>query len=266
MLTPNYNYQLSSSIYKLLRFGSPEFSEFLHGIGYKRNGKSYKLFSFALQFEKMAIINGLIKLIKPSAFLYVSSPLIDSFIRNFVLGSFRDNLIEIVFDNQKTIFEIREIESLPHPSFDETNYFKMLSPLVLSTMKEFNGRLMPYYLRYYDSLDEINRILNKNLINKYEAVYNKEYNGNNVSLEWDNGYIQKRTNKGKRLTKKISIAKKGERPIDIIGNEIPFRIKGNPGLIKIGYECGFGEKNSMGFGLAEDTNYTNFTKARHELH
>jgi len=27
-------------------------------------------------------------------------------------------------------------------------------------------------------------------------------------------------------------------------------LKGNPKLIKVGYDCGFGEKNSMGFGFA----------------
>jgi CRISPR-associated endoribonuclease Cas6 len=45
--------------------------------------------------------------------------------------------------------------------------------------------------------------------------------------------------------------KNHEHPIEIIANEIPFTLSGNSELIKVGYECGFGEKNSTGFGMVE---------------
>jgi len=49
LISFNYHYHLSSAIYKLLQFGSEEFSAFLHDTGFKLNGKSYKLFTFALK-------------------------------------------------------------------------------------------------------------------------------------------------------------------------------------------------------------------------
>jgi CRISPR-associated endoribonuclease Cas6 len=33
----------------------------------------------------------------------------------------------------------------------------------------------------------------------------------------------------------------------------PFTLKGDTELMKIGYEAGYGEKNSMGFGMAKVT-------------
>jgi CRISPR-associated endoribonuclease Cas6 len=57
--------------------------------------------------------------------------------------------------------------------------------------------------------------------------------------------------KHRRVTKKITINENGRFPIDVIGIQAPFTIEGDPELIKVGYECGFGEKNSMGFGMAE---------------
>lgn len=53
----------------------------------------------------------------------------------------------------------------------------------------------------------------------------------------------------------INLDENGESPIDVIGLQAPFTITGDQRLIKLGYECGFGEKNSMGFGMA-DTDFT----------
>ena len=56
-LTSAYQYPLSAAIYKLLKFGSPEFSAFLHSKGYRLEGKTYKLFTFALRFKRINFVN-----------------------------------------------------------------------------------------------------------------------------------------------------------------------------------------------------------------
>lgn len=53
----NYNYALSAAIYNLLRFSSKEASEYLHDVGFTIQGKSYKLFSFAIGFWKVIYSN-----------------------------------------------------------------------------------------------------------------------------------------------------------------------------------------------------------------
>jgi CRISPR-associated endoribonuclease Cas6 len=256
-LSINYNYSLASSIYNLLHFGSPEFTKFLHDAGYIYEHKTYKLFTFALKFEN-AIIRASVPagkdshfiLKSPNAVLYISSPMIDTFIQNFVVGTFETQSLVINGDNTFARFKISSIESLPEIQITNRMKFSLLSPLVLSTKKNHNGQLKQYYLRP-DDTDEINRVLTQNLINKYKLIYKNDIKTDNLSLEWDNDYLKSR----ERVTKKVSITKNGIPPVDIIGIQAPFTLTGNPELIKTGYECGFGEKNSMGFGLA-DTDFT----------
>jgi len=241
----NYQYQFSSALYLLLKFGSKEFSEFLHNQGYKLNGKPYKLFSFAVQFEQFTSQKNYITLESPYLYLYVSSPIVDEFIKNFVIGTFERTFFYFSSGGNEIKFLINNMELLPQPDFETETKFKLLSPLVLSTVKEYNGKLSPYYLRPEDKVD-INRILTNNLLNKYELVNNRKTDGK-VELEWDENYLRKHP----RITKKVTINEHGRNPVDVVGVVAPFKLKGDKELMKIGYECGFGEKNSMGFGMAE---------------
>lgn len=244
----NYYYQFSSAIYLLLKFSSPEFSNFLHNNGYKLNGKPYKLFSFALKFDKYKTTQKEIILESPKLNLIVSSPKIDDFIKNFVIGSFERTFFFISIGGSEHKFIIRNMELLPEPEFKNEMSFTMTSPMVLSTLKEFNGKLSPYYLRPED-IEDINRILTQNLRNKYELLNSKTSTGE-VNLSWNHDYIKKHS----RITKKITINEFGKNPVDVIGIQAPFKITGDAELIKIGYQCGFGEKNSMGFGMTEVIN------------
>jgi CRISPR-associated endoribonuclease Cas6 len=117
--------------------------------------------------------------------------------------------------------------------------------------------LIQHFLRYNEDIEDINRAFNNNLIKKYETLTELEYDGEGVSIEWDRNYIKEKESKGKRITQKVTIPKSNERDIDIIGNTAPIYISGDPFLMVVGYEAGFGEKNSMGFGLAEEAKKRN---------
>lgn len=247
----NYNYSLSSAIYQLLNFGSSSFSKFLHDIGFVTSNKTYKLFSFSLQLEKYLLDEDAFILKSPVAYLYITTPLVDDFIKNFVIGTFENQRIEIMADNIFTYFKITQAEILPSPVYTHEMKFKMITPLVLSTGKLVNGKFNQYYFRYNDSMEEINRVFNQNLINKYKVIHKKDYSGTGVKINWDEGYIEKALKKDKRLSKKVSILKDIKNPVEVIGIFCPFTIRGDIELIKIGYECGFGEKNSMGFGMVD---------------
>lgn len=250
-LTHNYYYPLSAAIYKLLRFGSPEFASFLHEIGFKLNSRKYKLFTFALQFNNCAYLKEHILLKNNSVNLYISSPLIDSFIKNFVIGTFQSQKIEICSDNIKTIFNIRQVECLPEPLFSDTMNFLSLSPMVLSIPQMKNNSMIPKYLRYHEDINEINRVLNNNLLNKYSLLNDAPPSGKEVRLEWDNSYIKRKESTGKKLTALQTIKSGSEQQTKVVGNLLPFKLSGDVDLIKTGYECGFGDMNSMGFGMAE---------------
>ncbi len=246
----NYNHSLSAAIYNLLKLGSNEFAHFLHEIGYKASSKTYKLFTFALKFESTVLSGSRLQFKSPAAYLYVSSPLIDDFIKNFVIGTFEQQTIELFTEFTKTKFIINQAEIIPTPMFQEQMHFSLVSPLVLSINKIIGGSALQYYFRYDDDINEMNRIFQKNLMNKYEAITNTNYIGRGVKFTWDEDYITSAIKKRKRLSKKISITKEITNPIEIIGIFCPFNIEGDPELMKVGYESGFGEKNSMGFGMA----------------
>lgn len=248
-LTCNYNYSLSSAIYNLLNLGSPEFAKFLHDKGYYHLGKNYKLFTFALRFSDIQITNAKIKLNSNKASLFITSPLIDEFIKSFIMGLFEQKKMTITSFYNYFTFKIKQIEMLPSIEFKNEMNFQLLSPMVLSTKKEREGKLRQYFLRPYDR-EDINRVLKKNLKNKYELIYNKKMEDTELELEWDKDYLSRHA----KVIKKVTINENSKDSVDIIGIQAPFKLRGNPELIKIGYECGFGEKNSMGFGMANIIN------------
>ena len=63
------------------------------------------------------------------------------------------------------------------------------------------------------------------------------------AMTFDQGYIDKRKGRVTRL-----VDYKG---IKIRGVVSLFHVIGAPELIRVGYECGFGDKNSAGFGMVE---------------
>ncbi len=249
-LPVNYNYFLSSAIYNLLQFGKPEFSKFLHDKGFRLENKSYKLFTFALQFEKFALQGDKLELLSPNATLFVSSPLIDDFLKSMVIGAFRRKSFTLKINEQEFLFDVIQIEKTPQPEFKEEMKFTMLTPMVLSTKEKDSTKNSQYYIRFSDDINLINKIFNNNLKNKFKLIKRREYDGEDLIFEWDRNYINRALSKNKRITKKISIFS-GNNVIDVIGNLAPFRLRGNPELIEIGYEAGFGEKNSMGFGMVK---------------
>lgn len=236
----HYNYQLSAAVYNLLHFGSADFAAYLHDIGFQLRGKSYKLFTFALRFKKTEFGNNVIRLLSPHAYLHVSSPLAEDFIHNFVLGTFGQQRLRV----GPAEFDIERIETQPDPEFTDAMSFTLLSPLVLSTRREHKGRMQQYYLRPEDRND-IDRVLTSNLTAKYELLTGSKLTGGWVELDWNSRYMERH----QRVTRRVTI-NEGGRAIDVIGIQAPFTLRGTPELIRVGYECGYGEKNSTGFGMA----------------
>lgn len=251
LISANYHYAFSAAIYKLLHFGSSEFSQFLHNIGYKLNGKPYKLFNFALRFNDFSISKDIFYINDKIAYLYISSPLVEEFVKNFVIGTFKAKQFEIMSNNVLTKFSIEQAEMLPEPNFKNTSKFIMLSPLVLSGYKPLNGTIRQYYYRYDDKIEEIEEKINNNLFNKYYLIMNEKYSGEGVKFKWDLDYINYTLKKKKQIKKRVLILKDISNPISLIGMQAPFTLSGDTELMKIGYATGLGEKNSMGLGMIE---------------
>lgn len=243
-VTPNYYFPLSVAIQDLLGFKTDEFKNYLKKIGLGHKSSLYNIFSFALRFQDYTHTENKIILHNPKANLVITAPLIDEYLTGQT-EKIIDKKIEFGNSCCYSIFNIENVSILRNPDFKEKMKFSLFSPIVLCRVSEVQGKNYQYFLRPGDQ--ETNDLLTNNLKYKYRLLHNKPAPFGRVLLNWDRRYIDTH----KRITKKISILQNKEKRYDIIGIQAPFTIEGDPELIKVGYETGFGEKNSIGFGMAE---------------
>ncbi len=253
MFPINYQYPLSSAIYKILANASPAYASFLHKKGYiTSKGKPLKLFTFSKIFSSgiQRFRSSLVVQNNRSCTLLISSPMLNDFIQNFVTGLFEKQTLEIGGPHSVGHFTISCVETLGFPSLSDNVKFICLSPIVSSTLEEHRGNLSQYYFRPGDQ--RLSEVLQNNLRHKYEIIHGKTATTMNIEFIPDMDYVQRWQQAGKRVTKKITIKEgRDAYSTDIIAFEVPFTLKGDTGLMTVAYEAGIGEKNSLGFGMIE---------------
>ncbi|KJR40104.1 CRISPR-associated protein Cas6 [Candidatus Magnetoovum chiemensis] len=235
-LTINYNHALSSIIYETLNTSSKHIPSFLNNKEHLLDNDKFRLFTFSnLFFNKYKIEDQTIKICDNTIHWYISSP-----IKEFILNLTRMLLKQHYITINNIKFVVDKVIELRTPTIKDNMRFKALSSLTVSALTQNEDKPI-YYIRHYDP--EFSDAVKENLIKKHKQIKGYEPQDTTFKLEFDNEYITKRFGK---IQKKITC--KG---IDIIGVLSPFRATGNPELIKIGYEAGFGEKGCKGFGMAE---------------
>ena len=228
----NYNYPLASAIYTFLYQGDAPFTDFPHDEGFHHDGKAFKLFTFSPLFSsrRKAVGDGLI--MEGPIDWFISSPK-EEFVVNLANGILKQGFLTIW--NARLVVE--EVEVMKPPPFEPRMSLRTLSPIVVSTGQVHNnGSFHKKYLRPEEP--EFNPILEENLRRKCLACYGKNPCEEGVSLEL------LRTPQSKLIDYE---------GIKVRGWFMHFRVSGAPDLIRIGYEAGFGENNSAGFGMVEVT-------------
>jgi CRISPR-associated endoribonuclease Cas6 len=277
----NYNHIISSIIYK--KIADLEFASELH------SSKTFKFFTFSNLniLQRKIVKNGIISK-NGSVNFQISSPN-KYLIKNLVEGHLDD--LTVNFKGKKLFVE--KIKLLPEPEFKNPMNVKTISPIIVRTKKEIDGKLKIWDLTPADQQFYTN--LENNLIKKYNQFYNKQatntnnerYNSNNktranneIFNSNDKIYINTKTYKNNN---KLNIDK-----LSIVGNELninddkvcisssmgyvkrkritlekdniktfhrafmmDLELNGDLNLIKFAYDCGLGEKNSLGFGMVE---------------
>lgn len=247
----NYQHFLSSAVYNYLARSNKNFATDLHNGKHFVDGKNFKFFTFSwLQFPKKQIINSSrvgqpfaeIKIISPEFYWYISS-LWSQFVQNFVNELLELGGLRIGQYN----FPITRTETLPDVIANQVKQSQQklscLSPLVVTTKKEHKGKFAKYYYKPTDNPEEISEKIRQNLINKYKAFFGKEADDTSLKIEFDKDYI------ASPKSKVLSHYVKQNFDIKIPAIMCPFTATGSAELIKFGYECGFGELNSAGFGM-----------------
>lgn len=232
----NYNYFLTGVIYQFLKESDPEYAQFLHQDGYELENRHFKLFTFSQLMAKRREIRGDQIHFRSPLTWYVSSSQ-EPFLQNFAAALMQTGILQI--ERQKP--RVENVEVLRQPHFERQMTFRCLSPITMSTVRERADKLVTHYCLPDDP--QFSELVRQNLIRKYETVHQQPPKEKSFAMTFDQGYIDKR--KG-RVTRLVDF--KGTK---IRGVVSPFHVIGAPELIRIGYECGFGDKNSMGFGMVE---------------
>lgn len=248
--TLNYAYYLSSAIYSWIEQSSPEYSAFLHQKGYSPEGlhRRFKHFCFSqLVVPDRRIDGGRLHFRSPEMIWYVGMP-VDATVQHLVTGMFEKRGFFIEREDNR--FLIEQIEVLPEPEWKSSMTFRLLSPVTVSVPEQRNGRLVPRYLRVNDPL--LSEALRTNIVNKYRSLYgeNGPEGAQPFQCAFDQHFIASRGGP-ERVSKLITIKEGRTDETKVRGFLCPVNIEGDIDLIKLAYDSGLGEKNSMGFGMIE---------------
>lgn len=245
----NYQHPLSAAIYKILSAANPEYAGFLHQKGYlSADGKPMKLFTFSfLAIPGVKVVNSQLGLFNfPAVTLQISSPLIDDFMQNLVIGLFQNQELAIGDRSVVGRFTVQTVESLPTPEFAPVTKFSCLSPFVVSTMKARDGRLQAYFFRPDDP--ELSEALRQNLVRKFETIYQRPPADDRLEFAADADYIARKGGPHK-VTKLITLkAHLEDEATRIKAIYCPFTLTGSIDLMHVAWDAGIGNRCSQGFG------------------
>jgi CRISPR-associated endoribonuclease Cas6 len=219
----NYNHILSAIIYR--KIADLDLAAKLHF------SKDFKFFTFSQIYfsDWKRIKQGIIS--KDGKFsFYISSPN-DNLIKSLVEGHLENT--EVDFKGTKLLVE--QIELLKKPKFKEKMKMRTMSPVSASIKREVDGKLKIWDLgpgdeRFYESVQ-------KNLVNKYVSFYG-DFDGS----KWVRLRPDMKTAKRRRIEIKGDFHR---------GYMMEFEMEADVRLIRFAYDCGLGERNSMGFGMVE---------------
>ncbi|MDE0636827.1 MAG: CRISPR-associated endoribonuclease Cas6 [Candidatus Poribacteria bacterium] len=232
----NYNHLLVGAIYRFLEESNPEYADFLHDEGYLAAEKRFKLFTFSQLMAERRRITGEQIHFRSTLTWFLSSPM-EQFLSHFADTLLTQGRLSVGQHRLKII----DVNIPRTPSFQSEMEFRCLSPIVMSAVREHDGKRRTHYCLPDDP--QLSELIRQNLIRKHEAIHGCTPQDDTLTFRFDDNYIRRKQG---RVTRLVDF--KG---IKIRGILCPFRVSGSMALIQTGYECGFGDKNSAGFGMVE---------------
>ena len=249
ILSLNYHYALQAVIYKTLQRADPVFSAWLHEHGHEvqaansdaqTSNKRFKLFTFSdlqglyrLDFDQQTIQ------FRTDTVEWEVSFWVESAVEKFITGLFQHQQFAVITPKGSIDFTVQGVEIITPPMFEETMRFRALTPICIAEQQV--GRPQPKYL----APDEPNydRLFLSNLENKVKAAKIDGYtDGSPASLKMLSGFKKRGIE-----TVKAEL----NRPIKVIGYTYDFELTAPIEWLKVGFEAGFGVKNSGGLGFVK---------------
>jgi CRISPR-associated endoribonuclease Cas6 len=241
MLPMDYQYYLSAWIYKVIGQADPEFSDFLHSQGYLNGHKSFKLFGYSpLSFGKPVLWKekSLFEIQETQLSVVISFHLAEAAER-FIIGLFNNQQVYVGDRFNGLDLQVNSVERLPSFEAGETVDYRVLSPVVASTLPE--GKKYPDYLNPEHELYEA--LLRQNLVNKFNSV------PGNTPIETISPFRFEL--KSSPRSKLITIKPYTPEQSKVRGFVFDFTLTCPKKIHHLIEDSGLGEKNSMGFGWVQ---------------
>lgn len=247
VLPLNYQYPLSSWIYKCINRADSGFAEFLHQQGYTgtKAGKPFKFFTFSkLDVPKREIYEDRMIIQSEAVFLTLSF-LIEQAAEKFITGVFQQQHVGLGDQKSQVDFEVSGIEARPTP-IGEQIVLRTASPIVVSKPEMRGDKMHATFISPKD--DGYKDYFLQNLIRKYESY--ASYTGDSISTTFDQA-MDWELMQGAVRSRLVTVKASTPAQTKVRGYDYQFKLTAPAPLVRIGLLAGFGEKNSLGFGCVE---------------
>lgn len=244
----NYQYPISAWIYQTLAKGDRELSTFLHDSGFKVGAKSFKFFTFSqLNFpaKGFKVEGDRLHILAGHCSLTVSF-LLPQAMENFIKGLFNNQRFGIGDKKSQADLLVASVEILAEPVFNGQATFTTASPIMVGRRVE-NCKSAAYLKPDEPGFEQL---LADNLIHKFTAALNYSLIKPGPELEMEDPEITFKLLNNPRMWG-ITVKAFTAEETKIKGYTFDFALKAPTPLLKMGYICGFGEKNSLGMGCVE---------------
>lgn len=241
-LPANYQYLVSSWIYKVIGRSDKGHSTFLHEKGFRAEGRTFKLFTFSqLDVRPYQMEGNAIRLLGDEMKLTVRF-LVDASLQHFIQGLFLHQHVGLGQHGQTpTDFEVTSVEAQNQSVFKPLVRYQCLSPICVSQLR---GDGTTEYLT--PASKNFGELLVNNLVKKEKAYASIVKSVGGVTDEPRPAFKFTLLNEPRK--KGVHIKENSDSHTQLIGYLFHFELLAPPELHEIGYYAGFGEKNSMGFG------------------
>jgi CRISPR-associated endoribonuclease Cas6 len=222
----NYNIYLNTrkTLFDYLQTNKPKL--------FSRYKKSFPDFTFSqLMIPERKIETGFIQILGNFFSIYFSS--VDDTFVEYLVKAFN---LQKSFQVYNHAFQLKKIEILDEPVFEPEMRFKMLSPLLLISVKD--GK--PYFMRPGDI--DLSDVFASMLVKEYNKTYNAGFQPSQIRLILDQDYVERK----KVITRFVTI-----RNINYKTIFCPITLKGEPDLTRFAYRNGIGDKTNYGLGMIE---------------
>ncbi len=245
----NYNYLFYKALSAIIRSGNYYWNETMYDdICCHRLDEKSKLYTFSKFLNSRVSVSGSLLSGSGDCKLFFSAPINDLSKMNKLVQSLDImNTINLEYDDKSVEFDIKEVKLLAEPSFGNIEKFIMLSPTTISKTRYTNNERFIQYLKATD--EDTPGAKAYNLRKKYELVHRKKYNGP-LEIKFDRNYIEYKGG-AEGVSKLITIFENTNQETKIKAFIVPLKIIGRSDIISVAYQCGIGERNTLGMGMIE---------------